>query len=70
MVIRKREHLALMRRKSLMSQQEVAMNIGISQAQYSNIENGYSVPCAQVAEKLIDMFNLNSDYFDPPSEEE
>lgn len=60
----KREMLILRRRQSLKPQIGVAAELGISQAMYSNIENGYRNPSDEDAKKLIKMFNLPDDYFE------
>lgn len=59
----RREELILQRKRSLKSQHAVAAEIGISQASYSLIENGYSNPNPENAVKLISMFGLPDDYF-------
>lgn len=60
----KRDLLILRRKQSLKPQILVASELGISQASYSNIENGYSDPSKEEADKLISMFGLDSDYFE------
>lgn len=59
----RREELILQRKRALKSQHAVAAEIGISQAGYSLIENGYRNPTPEDAEKLIGMFGLPDDYF-------
>ena len=59
----KRELLILKRKQSLMSQIAIASKIGMSQAQYSYIENGYADPDGDQADKLIEMLGLPDDYF-------
>lgn len=66
----KRELLMLRRRRALRSQYDVASEIGISQAGYSLIENGYRNPTPDDAEKLIKMFGLPEGYFDLKVEKE
>lgn len=65
----KRTLLISKRRRKLITQQAVAAAVGISQAQYSNIENGYSTPSPHVAESLVEMFRLRKDYFDEERKE-
>lgn len=60
---RRREELILQRKRALKSQHAVAAEIGISQAGYSLIENGYRNPTHEDAAKLIGMFDLPEDYF-------
>ena len=64
----KRDLLNVKRRQSLMSQIEVAAKLGISQASYSYIENGYSNPNEEQAKQLVEMFGLPNDYFDEEGE--
>lgn len=59
----RREKLILQRKRSLMSQHAVAAVIGISQASYSLIENGYKNPGPEEAAQLTTMFGLPNDYF-------
>ena len=59
----RREELVLQRKRALKSQAAVAAKLGISQAGYSLIENGYYAPSPENAAKLIDMFDLPDDYF-------
>ena len=59
----RREELILQRKRALKSQHAVAAEIGISQAGYSLIENGYYKPTPENAAKLIEMFDLPADYF-------
>ena len=66
----KRELLILRRRQALKTQNEVAVELGISQASYSMIENGFSNPKDDGKEKLIAMFGLEPDYFDTGEEED
>lgn len=66
----KRELLILRRKQSLTSQIAVAAQLGISQAQYSVYENGYRTPTGEIAEKLIEMFDLPPDYFDEPQSQQ
>jgi transcriptional regulator with XRE-family HTH domain len=48
----------------LLNQFDVAKLLGISQAKYSLIENGYKSPTPQEAQKLIAMFGLKPNYFE------
>ena len=57
-VTTKRSELVLARRVKLLNQFDVAKLLGISQAKYSLIENGYKSPTPQEAQKLIAMFGL------------
>lgn len=59
-----RERLKDARRRQLISQQDVAYTLGISQTTYTRIENGYKQPGKELGAKLIAMFNLPPDYFD------
>ena len=59
----KRELLVLRRKQSLMSQIAIASKLGMSQAQYSYIENGYADPDDEHAIRLVEMFDLPKDYF-------
>ena len=59
----KRELLITKRKQSLMSQIAIASQIGMSQAQYSYIENGYADPDEDQAAKLVELFGLPDDYF-------
>ena len=63
-VTTKRSELVLARRVKLLSQFDVAKLLGISQAKYSLIENGYKSPTPQEAQKLIAMFGLKPNYFE------
>ena len=63
MCVKKREELILRRKRALKSQFDVAVELGISQASYSLIENGYRNPAPDDAQKLTDMFDLPDDYF-------
>lgn len=60
----KRDLLILRRKQVPMNQMEIAAQLGISQAQYSNIENGYVTPNKAIAKKITEMLGLDSDYFD------
>ena len=64
MCVCKREQLILKRKQSLVPQMKVAAMLGISQSQYSNIENGYVNPSEDIASKLVEMFDLDADYFE------
>lgn len=66
----RREELITRRKQSIKTQHAVAAEIGISQAGYSLIENGYRNPNKEDAEKLIEMFGLPEGYFGDLSEEE
>ena len=61
---KKRAYMIMRRKQNLMSQIEVAKTLGISQAQYSYIENGYADPDEAQAKTLISMLGLPDDYFD------
>ena len=65
----KRDELIYKRKVALLSQNAVAAQLGISQAMYSNIENGYCLPTDDVHDKLIAMFDLKEDYFSKKEEE-
>ena len=58
----KRDLLILRRKQVPMNQMEIAAQLGISQAQYSNIENGYVTPNKAIAKKITEMLGLDSDY--------
>lgn len=60
----KREELIRKRKMSLRSQLDIAAELGISQSAYSSIENGYGKPSNDVAEKLIEMYDLGDGYFE------
>lgn len=59
----KREDLIQRRKTALMSQNEVAVKLGISQARYSLIENGYYNPNPKQAEILLELFGIEPKYF-------
>ena len=62
--VRKRELLEDLRLRNRYTQMRLATFLGISQSSYSNIEMGYVDPAPEVKTKLIDLFNLDPDYFD------
>lgn len=68
MCVKKREELIIQRKRALKSQFDVAVELGISQASYSLIENGYRTPAPDDAQKLIQMFDLPDDYFGSKTE--
>lgn len=70
MCVKKREELILQRKRALKSQFDVAVELGISQASYSLIENGYRNPAPDDAQKLIQMFTLPDDYFGSRAEDD
>ena len=61
--VRKRKELILLRRKNLLSQYEVACRLGISQSQYSLIENGYVKPSEEATTILAELLGINPEYF-------
>ncbi len=60
----RRTELIDKRRRSLLSQIDVARKVGVSQTYYSLIERGYYDPSDEVASKLTDMFGLETNYFE------
>lgn len=62
--VRRREALYTRRKQSVLTQYEVAKDVGIAQSVYSLIETGHSKPSKRVAEKLCKMFDLPGDYFE------
>jgi len=66
----KRDLLILRRKQVPMNQMAMAAQLGISQSQYSLIENGFVTPSEVIAKKLIEMLGLDADYFDEPQSEQ
>lgn len=60
---KKRDLLIDKRKEQGVSQMRVAAELGISQTYYSNVEMGYVKPNKKVAEKLVSLFGLPTDYF-------
>lgn len=61
--VEKRVELERRRKKAKMSQLLTGHQIGVSQSQYSLIELGWKNPTSEQAEKLIELFDLDADYF-------
>lgn len=59
----KREELIFARKKNLYTQYSLAKELGISQAQYSCIENGYRQPSEDVALRLKELLGIQPEYF-------
>lgn len=61
--IEKRRLLIDKRDELGVSQNAVAIELGVSQSYYSSIELGYIKPNPKIAEKIIQLFGLPEDYF-------
>ena len=61
----RRKELQEKRKEAGLSQFDTAYKLGISGAVYQRIEAGYVKPRPDVAERLVEMFNLPKTYFTP-----
>lgn len=50
------------RKRSAMTQQQVADSLGISRSSYTNIENGKRDPDTRTLRRLADLFEVSADY--------
>ena len=61
--------LAALRRRSDLSQEELAAQIGVSRATINRIERGIAIPETLLLFALADFFGVSVDYFRTISEE-
>lgn len=59
----RRKELRQKRLDAGLSQSDAAYKAGISTAFYQRIEAGYNTPREEVAEKLVNLFQLPKNYF-------
>lgn len=61
--IEKRRLLIDKRKELGVSQAAVAVELGVSQAYYGNVELGYVKPNDKISARLIELFGLPENYF-------
>ena len=56
------ERLRELRRKNKLSRKDVALAVGISQAELSRWEAGFQIPQVNSAKKLAEFYNVSLEY--------